>query len=232
MKKIFLIIISLYFLARTNAQETYQHSGLYGLVGCSYGLVQVDITNEKDGFSDLKNNNNNLSGIVSLVYKTPFRVEIKTGYSYSYNILDFEGRTDTGKFDTSNNIHSHSTFLGAGYNFSLKPSIELNVSFGAAVSYIKNENISVHKGEEKDKVVTTNYSANGSNVYLVPEISIHKYLSNGDFISFGGRYLYSFNDSFIYGYITHYDNNNSDKQLSFSTKNSYFGLYIMYGFGF
>ncbi len=228
MKKVILIITS-FLLLSVNAQEDYKNSGLYTAIGYAYGFPKVNLSNTNDTFVEFNNNNNNHTALIELLYKTPLKAELKIGYAYSYNIFNFKGNTNNGTFDISNYMHSHAMYLGAGYNFILRPQLELNLGLGSLVSFIKKDNILYAITNKEGELEHTNRSIKGGNVYIVPQIAVNKYFDNGNFLTFGMKYLYSANDDFVYGYVST-KIKAVHRQINFTSNINQIALYLTYNF--
>lgn len=221
----------LLFVMQVNAQKEYTHQGIYTAAGYEFGFLSSSLKNTQYPFSSSTidtNINNSLS--LTGIYKTPFKAEIKLGYMASYSTLTIKGNNNGKMFDVDNNYFSHTAFIGAGYNIPIKSDIDITVGLGSAISFVKNTNIKKHRGEITDEIVATNNSLKKGNVYIVPEISVTKYLKGHQMLTLGGKYYYSANDAFLEGSIKNVHNGNVVKQVNFDTQNNQIAIYITYGF--
>lgn len=232
MKLKLIIFSAIAFLAgRINAQQQYQHSGIYTSIGYEFGFLSSDIQETTIPFTNSSINSNfNHSLTFTGIYKTPFNAEIKLGYMPSYSTLTLEGNNNNKPFSVNNNYFAHTVFIGAGYNFVVKKDLDITVGLGSAVTFIKNENITEKQGEITDQIVATNNSMNNGNVYLMPELSITKYLKNGNTLTLGGKYYHSANDNFLQGTVKNLNNGNTIRKVNYTTQNNQIAVYLSYGF--
>lgn len=227
------IIISgiLLLSLKVNAQKEYQHAGIYTTVGYEIGFLSSDIQKTTQPFtSSVIEGNLNHSLAITGIYKTSINAEIKLGYMASYSSLAVEGVNVDKPFAVDNNYFAHTVFIGAGYNFPIKNDVDITLGLGSAISYIKNADVTEEQGSIADKIVATNSSINNGNVYLIPELSITKYLKNGNTVTFGGKYYYSANDNFIEGTVKNVSNGTTLRQVNYTTQNNQIAIYLNYGF--
>lgn len=223
------IVAMLFCVVGIQAQKEYAHKGLYTSIGYEYGLLFSDITTATVSSKSSIDSNFNHSVSITGLYKTAFNTEIKLGYTGSYSTLNILGRNSDKTFLVTNNYYTHTVFVGAGYNFSIKKDLDITLGLGSAVTYVKNSDILKEYGEASDKILATNTSLNQGNVYLIPELSITKFFNNGNTLTLGGKYYHSVHDNFLQGDITNIRNGAILEQVSFSTQNNQVAIYIAYG---
>lgn len=231
--KLKLITLSavLFFLGKVSAQQEYQHSGIYTTIGYEFGFLSSDIQETTIPFTNNSINGNfNHSLALTGIYKTPFNAEVKLGYILSYSMLSLKGNNENKPFSVDNNYFTHTVLIGAGYNFEVTNSLDITVGLGSAISFVEDENIIEVLGDANDQIVATNNSLKKGNVYIVPEISVTKYLKNGNTLTLGGKYYHSANDDFLQGTIENRSNNNTLRRVNYTTKNNQIAIYASYGF--
>lgn len=229
--KLIILSVILFFIAKVSAQQEYQHSGIYTIIGYELGFLSSDIQETTIPFTNNSINGNfNHSLALTGIYKTPFNAEIKLGYIASYNSLTVEGLNVDKPFSVDNNYYSHTVLIGAGYNFEVTNVLDITIGLGSAISFIENKNITEIQGDTSDQLVATNNSLKKGNVYLVPELSITKYFKNGNTLTLGGKYYHSANDNFLQSSIENRSNNNVLKRVNYTTKNNRIAVYVSYGF--
>ncbi|CAA0146172.1 hypothetical protein [Tenacibaculum maritimum] len=214
-----------------NAQKEYLHQGLYTSIGYELGFLSTATENTTAPFTNVSVGNNfNNTFVISGTYKTPVRVDVELGYGISYNTLSIEGSTASNTFKVDNNNFNHSFFIGAGYVVPIKKDLDLTIGLGSAISLVKEINLSKEEGDTTDKIVVTHRATNIGNVYIVPKMSLTKFLRNKNAITIGVKYYHSANESLLEGVVQNVSNNVTLKQMEFSSQNNQVAIFLNYSF--